>query len=163
VAQSLKIKRLREDVPAPDFAHPGDAGLDLRAADGCTIAPFERILIPTGISLAIPEGHAGLILPRSGNALKQGLSLANTPGLIDSGYRGEIKVLAINLDPRIPITIEPGDRIAQLVIIATAQLALIEADELDTTIRGAGGFGSTGTGSQIDQKGRAEGQVLQDQ
>ena len=140
----LEIKRLNPDLPLPRYAHPGDAGLDLYAAEDALIAPGERILIPTGIAVALPEGYAGFVQPRSGLAIKQGLSLVNTPGLIDSHYRGEIKVIAINLDPRVPITVARGDKIAQLVIQPVARVELAEVDELDETMRGEGGFGSTG-------------------
>ena len=140
----LEIKRLTTDLPLPRYAHPGDAGLDLYAAEDALIAPGERILVPTGIAVAIPEGYAGFVQPRSGLAIKQGLSLVNTPGLIDSHYRGEIKVIAINLDPRVPITVVRGDKIAQLVIQPVARVELAEVDELDETMRGEGGFGSTG-------------------
>jgi len=140
----VMIKRLDPDLPLPRYAHEGDAGLDLYAAQDVTIAPFQRVLIPTGIATAIPEGYAGFVQPRSGLAIKQGLSLVNTPGLIDSHYRGEIKVIAINLDPEKPIVISRGDKLAQLVIQAVAHAELIEVAELDETVRGEGGFGSTG-------------------
>lgn len=140
----LEIKRLNPDLPLPRYAHPGDAGLDLYAAEDALIAPGERVLVPTGIAVAIPEGYAGFVQPRSGLAIKQGLSLVNTPGLIDSHYRGEIKVIAINLDPRVAIAVARGDKIAQLVIQPIARVELTEVDELDETMRGEGGFGSTG-------------------
>ncbi|MDZ4654516.1 MAG: dUTP diphosphatase [Coriobacteriia bacterium] len=139
----LQIKRLDPDLPLPRYAHEGDAGLDLFAAENVTLEPFRRALIPTGIAVAIPEGHAGFVQPRSGLAIKQGLSLVNTPGLIDSHYRGEIKVIAINLDPETPITIARGDKIAQLVIQPVARVELTEVSELEKTVRGEGGFGST--------------------
>ena len=140
----LQIRRCRDEARMPAFAHPGDAGLDLCAAVPCTLKPFERAQIPTGLQVAIPAGHAGLVLPRSGNALKLGLTLVNTPGLIDSGYRGELKVLAINLDPETSITLEVGDRIAQLVVIAIPDLVIGEVGELDETQRGEAGLGSSG-------------------
>lgn len=140
----LRVRRCREGARIPRFAHPGDAGLDLYAACDCNLQPFERALIPTGLQIAIPEGFAGFVMPRSGNALKLGLSFPNTPGLIDSGYRGELQVLAINLDPATPIPLEAGDRIAQLVILPVPALAIREVDELDETRRGAAGFGSSG-------------------
>lgn len=140
----LEIKRLDPGLPLPRYAHDGDAGLDLFSAEDVTIAPFQRVLVPTGIAVAIPEGHAGFVQPRSGLAIKQGLSLVNTPGLIDSHYRGEIKVIAINLDPETPIVIKRGDKLAQLVIQAVARVDLVEVTALDETVRGEGGFGSTG-------------------
>lgn len=118
--------------------------LDLRANEDVTLAPHERRLISTGLAVAIPEGFAGFVQPRSGLALKQGLSMANTPGLVDSHYRGELKVCAVNLDDEHPITIERGERIAQLVIQRVPTVRLVEVDELDETDRGAGGFGSSG-------------------
>ena len=140
----MEIKRLDDGLPMPRYAHEGDAGLDLFAAEGIVLQPLQRHLIPTGIAVAIPQGCAGFVQPRSGLAIKQGLSLVNTPGLIDSHYRGEIKVIAINLDPTTPITISRGDKIAQLVIQRVECVDFAEVDELDTTVRGEGGFGSTG-------------------
>jgi dUTP pyrophosphatase len=140
----VAIKRLDCELPLPAYAHPGDAGLDLFSADDVTIGPGARVLIPTGIAVAIPDGFAGFVQPRSGLAIKNGLSLVNTPGLIDAHYRGEIKVIAINLDPEQPISIARGDKIAQLVIQPVARVQLVETDELDETARGEGGFGSTG-------------------
>ncbi|SDC18799.1 dUTP diphosphatase [Parafannyhessea umbonata] len=141
---NLTIKRLDEDVELPQYAYPGDAGLDLRSNADLVLKPFERKLIPTGLAIAIPEGYAGFVQPRSGLALKQGLSFPNTPGLIDSHYRGELKVVAINLDPQNPILINKGDRIAQLVIQEVPVVNLVEVKELDETDRGSGGFGSSG-------------------
>jgi len=140
----LHVKRLDVDLPMPAYAHEGDAGLDLRSAVDVTLQPFERTLVPTGIAVAIPEGCAGFVQPRSGLAIKAGLSLVNTPGLIDSHYRGEIKVIAINLDPAVPIEIRRGDKLAQLVIQAVERATLIEVEDLSETARGEGGFGSTG-------------------
>ncbi|MHB8707009.1 MAG: dUTP diphosphatase [Coriobacteriia bacterium] len=140
----MEIKRLDTTLPLPRYAHAGDAGLDLYAAGDVVLQPFERHLVPTGIAVAIPEGCAGFVQPRSGLAIKQGLSLVNTPGLIDSHYRGEIKVIAINLDPHTPIRISRGDKIAQLVVQRVECVDLTEVDELDETVRGEGGFGSTG-------------------
>jgi len=140
----LLIKRLDSDLPLPAYAHVGDAGMDLYAAADMVLNPFERQLIPTGIAVAIPVGFAGFVQPRSGLAIRNGLSLVNTPGLIDSHYRGEIKVIAINLDPHVPIEVKRGDKIAQFVIQPVAYADLIEVDELDETVRGEGGFGSTG-------------------
>ena len=140
----LPIKRLDSDVILPSYAYKGDAGLDLRANVDVDIAPFERKLIPTGLAVAIPEGFAGFVQPRSGLALKSGLSMANTPGLIDAHYRGELKVIAVNLDANEPIHISKGERIAQLVIQRVPVVSLMEVDELDKTDRGTGGFGSSG-------------------
>lgn len=133
------------DLDVPAYAYPGDAGLDLRSAVDIDLQPFERALIPTGIALAIPRGYAGFVLPRSGSAIKQGLSLVNAPGLIDSSYRGEIKVIAINLDPKEPLAIRRNDRIAQLVVLETPVVTLAKVDELEDSQRGAGGFGSSGS------------------
>lgn len=141
---TLPIKRLDPTVELPSYAYAGDAGLDLRANEDVVLAPHERRLISTGLAIAIPEGYAGFIQPRSGMALKKGLSMANTPGLIDAHYRGELKVLAINLDHETPIVIERGERIAQLVIQKVPVVTLQEVQELDETDRGAGGFGSSG-------------------
>jgi len=141
----LPITRLDAGLPVPSYAHDGDAGLDLCAGADISLAPFERVLISTGVAVAIPEGHAGFVLPRSGLAVRSGLSLVNAPGLIDSHYRGEIKVVAINLDPFTPIEIRRGDRIAQLVIQPVVRADVQEVDTLDTTARGEGGFGSTGS------------------
>jgi dUTP pyrophosphatase len=140
----LRIRRLDPALPLPAYAHEGDAGMDLYAAADVTLQPFERALVPTGIAVAIPEGYAGFVQPRSGLAIKRGLSLVNTPGLIDSHYRGEIKVIAINLDAAEPIHIARGEKVAQFVIQAVERAGLEEVDELDITARGEGGFGSTG-------------------
>ncbi len=141
---TLPIQRLDPAVELPSYAYVGDAGLDLRSAGDVVLAPHERRLISTGLAIAIPDGYAGFVQPRSGMALKQGLSMANTPGLVDSHYRGELKVCAINLDDEKPIAITRGDRIAQLVILPVPQVTLLEVDQLDETDRGTGGFGSSG-------------------
>lgn len=140
----VAVKRIDEGVELPSYAYSGDAGLDLRASEDVVLKPFERRLISTGLAVAIPEGYAGYVQPRSGLALREGLSMANTPGLIDSHYRGELKVCAINLDPVKDIHIERGERIAQLVILQVPFVKLVEKGELDDTDRGAGGFGSSG-------------------
>ena len=140
----LPVQLLCDNARIPHTAHEGDAGIDLRSTEAMQIKPFERKLVPCGLALAIPQGYAGFVLPRSGSAIKQGLSLVNSPGLIDSGYRGELKCIAINLDPTQTINIEVGDRIAQLVIMKVENLRLLQVDELDQTERGKGGFGSTG-------------------
>lgn len=140
----LPIKRLDEGVELPSYAYEGDAGLDLRSAEDVVLKPFERRLVSTGLAIAIPDGYAGFVQPRSGLALREGLSMANTPGLIDAHYRGELKVCAINLDPERDIHITKGERIAQLVIQKVPRVSLMEVDELDETDRGVGGFGSSG-------------------
>lgn len=141
---SVFIKRLDPGVELPAYAHEGDAGLDLRANETVEIAPYERALVPTGLAIALPDGYAGFVQPRSGLALKRGLTIVNTPGLIDAHYRGELKVICINLDPSEPVRIGRGDRIAQLVIQEVPVVRLREVDELDETDRGVGGFGSSG-------------------
>lgn len=140
----VRIKRLDKDLPLPARAHRGDAGVDLHAVEGLTLAPGERRLVGTGVALALPLGTVGLIHPRSGLAAKQGLSIVNAPGTVDADYRGEIKVCLINLDPAVPIEITRGMRIAQLVIQKVELVDFEEVDELDETVRGAGGHGSTG-------------------
>ncbi len=140
----LRIKRLDPTVSLPSYAYSGDAGLDLRANESVDIQPYQRVLISTGLAIAIPDGYAGFVQPRSGLALKKGLTIANTPGLIDAHYRGELKVIAVNLDSENPIHIERGERIAQLVIQEVPIVHLVEVDELDETDRGTGGFGSSG-------------------
>lgn len=140
----VPIKRIDPTVELPSYAYEGDAGLDLRSNEDVVLAPLERRLVGTGLAVAIPKGYAGFVQPRSGMALKRGLSMANTPGLIDSHYRGELKVCAVNLDPETPISIERGERIAQLVIQRVPTVSLVEVGELDETDRGAGGFGSSG-------------------
>ena len=142
---SLLFQRLDPDAALPTSAHPGDAGFDLRANADVEIGPGERAKVPTGVAVAIPEGHAGLVLPRSGLASKQGLTLANAPGLIDAGYRGEVICAMVNLDREQPVKILRGDRVAQLVVVAIPDLEPAWADELPPTSRGDGGFGSTGT------------------
>jgi len=144
VSVRLEIKRLDSELPLPRYAHPGDAGLDLVAAQPLSLGPGERSLMPTGIAIAVPEGCAGFVLPRSGLALKRGLTLANSPGLIDSAYRGEVKVILVNLDPDTSIEVARGDKIAQLVVQRVECCSLVEVDELSVTQRGEGGFGSTG-------------------
>lgn len=141
----LPIMRLDPTVELPSYAYEGDAGLDLRSSEDVVLEPLERRLVSTGLAIAIPEGYAGFVQPRSGLALREGLSMANTPGLIDAHYRGELKVCAINLDPNRSIAITRGERIAQLVIQKVPSVRLVEVDELDQTDRGAGGFGSSGT------------------
>lgn len=144
VAMDLPFKRLDPGATLPGRAHPGDAGLDLRAAAAVVVGPGERAMVPTGLAVAIPDGHAGLVLPRSGLASRQGLTLANAPGLIDSGYRGEVICAVVNLDRTEAVEIARGDRIAQLVIVEVPDIRPVLVDELPDSTRGAGGFGSTG-------------------
>jgi len=141
----LRFKLLAEAARLPEVAHPGDAGLDLHAAEAATIDPAGgRASVGTGLAVEIPPGHAGLVLPRSGLAAKHGLALVNAPGLIDSGYRGEIRVLLLNTDPGEPFEIQVGDRIAQLLVVPFIETEPVEA-ELSESERGAGGFGSSGS------------------
>ena len=141
----LSIKRLDPSIPLPRYARPDDAGLDLHAAERAVLKPGERALVPTGLAIAIPKGFAGLVMPRSGLALRHGVTVLNAPGLIDAGYRGELKVLLINHDPTTTVTLERGERIAQLVISPVTTAELVEVVELPASERGEGGFGSTGT------------------
>jgi dUTP pyrophosphatase len=142
-APVLDVRRLDPELPIPQYAHPGDAGLDLFAADTTVLAPGERALVPCGVAVAIPEGHVGLVHPRSGLAVDHGLTLLNAPGTIDSGYRGELKVLLIN-HGQAPVEVRHGQRIAQLLLMPVALVDVREVDRLDSTARGTGGFGSTG-------------------
>ena len=140
----LQIQRLRTDAVLPERAYHGDAGLDLAACERVALAPGERAVVGTGLAVAIPEGYAGFIQPRSGLADRHGISIVNSPGLIDSGYRGELKVILINTDTSHAFIVEPGMRIAQLVVLEVPQLELVETDELPATERGVRGHGSTG-------------------
>jgi len=140
----LPISRLNEAAVLPTRAHDGDAGLDLYACEAAHIGPGERWSVGTGVAVEIPEGHAGLVLPRSGLAKKHGITLVNAPGLIDSGYRGELRVLLLNTDPADTFRVEPGDRIAQLVISPVVLAEPVEAAALAESARGDGGFGSSG-------------------
>jgi len=142
---TLQVQRLDSTTPLPEYAYPGDAGLDLRAACDCMLLPEQRAPVPTGLKIAIPQGYAGLVVPRSGMASRLGLSVVNTPGLIDSQYRGEVVVLAVNHDANEAVTIKKGDRIAQLVIVPVPLVELIEVTELDKTERNEKGFGSSGS------------------
>lgn len=140
----IAVRRLDPRLPAPTYAHPGDAGADLHAAEAATLAPGERVLVPTGIAVALPDGFAAFVHPRSGLALRHGLSVVNTPGTIDAGYRGEIKVLLVNHDLHETVRIARGDRIAQLVVQRVEHVTFREVESLEDTSRGAGGYGSTG-------------------
>lgn len=138
------VHRLDPELPLPAYEHPGDAGLDLRARIGVTLAPGERAVVPTGIAIALPPGHVALVCARSGLAARHGISLVNAPGVVDAGYRGEIAVILVNHDPSTPVTLARGDRIAQLLIQRVETAELIEVTELPGSHRGSGGFGSTG-------------------
>ena len=140
----VAVLRLDRGLPLPAYAHPGDAGADLMTTVDVTLAPGERALVPTGISIAFPEGYVALVHPRSGLAARHGLSLVNTPGTVDAGYRGEIKVLLINHDTTEPVELRRGDRVAQLVFQRVEQAVLTEVDALPESVRGIGGYGSTG-------------------
>ena len=140
----VPISRLDPGIPLPSYAHPGDAGADLVSTIDVSLGPGERKLVPTGISIALPEGYAAFVHPRSGLAARHGLSVVNTPGTIDSGYRGEIKVLLINHDQREPVDLHRGDRIAQLVIQQVEHARFAEVETLPDSVRGDGGYGSTG-------------------
>ena len=144
----VHIKLLDEELPMPRYQHEGDAGLDLPSRIDFVLEPGERAMIPTGIAVAIPRGYAGFVLPRSGLASRNGISLVNTPGLIDSGYRGELAIVMINTDKREPFHIKRGDRIAQLVIQQVIEATTVRVNELEETSRGEGGFGSTGRSDQ---------------
>lgn len=139
----LSIRRLREDAVLPDRAYAGDAGLDLTACERHELGPGERAVVPTGLAVAIPEGHAGFVQPRSGLASQHGITIVNTPGLVDSGYRGELRVVLLNTDARERFVIEPGMRIAQLVVVPVPEVELVEVDELPESDRGVRGFGSS--------------------
>jgi dUTP pyrophosphatase len=141
---NVRVRRLDPDALLPTRAHPGDAGLDLYALDGAILGPGERASLRTGIAVEIPDGQAGLVLPRSGLAQRHGIALVNAPGLIDSGYRGEVRVLLLNTDRSEPFEILAGDRIAQLVLVAVETPDVVVVDELELSERGAGGFGSSG-------------------
>ena len=141
---TLEYRLLSETALPPARAHDGDAGMDLHADEAAHLDPGDRASVGTGVAVAIPEGHAGLVLPRSGLAANHGITLVNTPGLIDSGYRGELRVLLLNTDRTRAFRVMPGDRIAQLVLVRVEAPELSEVGELSETVRGEGGFGSTG-------------------
>ena len=143
----LLVARLRDDALLPAQAYDGDAGLDLAACGRAELGPGERAVVGTGVAVVIPDGYAGLVLPRSGLAARHGLTIVNAPGLIDSGYRGEVKVILLNTDAREPFTVEPGMRIAQLVLVEATSVRLVEVEELPESERGAAGMGSSGVGS----------------
>lgn len=139
----LPVRRLREDAVLPERAYSGDAGLDLAACERHELEPGERALVGTGLAVAIPEGYAGFVQPRSGLAARHGISVVNSPGLVDSGYRGEIRVVLLNTDAAEPFVVEPGMRIAQLVVLPVPELEPIVVDELPLSERGVRGFGSS--------------------
>jgi dUTP pyrophosphatase len=145
----VAVLRLDRGLPLPSYAHPGDAGADLMTTVDVALAPGERALVPTGISIALPEGYVALVHPRSGLAARHGISVVNTPGTIDAGYRGEIKVLLINHDLTEPVELQRGDRIAQLVFQRVERAVLTEVDALPESVRGIGGYGSTGGSSGL--------------
>ena len=140
----IPVTRLRDDAALPTRAYPGDAGLDLVACERHELAPGGRAMVGTGIAVAIPDGHAGLVTPRSGLAAKHGITIVNTPGLVDSGYRGELRVILLNTDREETFTVEPGMRIAQLLVMPVVAVDVVEVDGLTETARGSGGFGSSG-------------------
>jgi dUTP pyrophosphatase len=140
----LRVRRISAAATLPTRATAGDAGLDLYASEGARLGPGARSSVGTGIAVEVPEGHAGLVLPRSGWAAKHGIALVNAPGLIDAGYRGEVRVLLLNTDREAVFEVEPGDRVAQLLVVPFSDLKPVEVDELGSTERGEGGFGSTG-------------------
>jgi dUTP pyrophosphatase len=144
-ALALEVRRLHPSAVVPRRAHDGDAGLDLHAVEAVVLAPGERASVGTGLAVAIPRGQAGLVLPRSGLALRSGIALVNAPGLIDAGYRGELRVLLLNTDREVPCEIAVGDRVAQLVLVRVELPATVEVDELPGSERGEGGFGSSGS------------------
>ncbi|HEX6486544.1 MAG TPA: dUTP diphosphatase [Nocardioidaceae bacterium] len=140
----ILIRRLDAEVPLPSYAHPGDAGADLTTTVDVHLAPGERAMVPTGIGIALPEGFVALVHPRSGLAARCGISIVNAPGTVDAGYRGEVKVMLINLDPAEPVTLRRGDRIAQLVVQRVERARFVEVERLPGSARGDGGYGSTG-------------------
>jgi dUTP pyrophosphatase len=148
----LRVRRLAPHVPLPAYAHRGDAGLDLAAAEAVTLAPGARAAVPTGLAVAVPEGWVGLVHPRSGLAKRHGVTVANAPGTIDAGYRGELEVLLVNLGDD-EVVFRPGDRIAQLLLQRVGRAEVVEVDELDPTTRGDGGFGSTGLATGVAEAG----------
>jgi dUTP pyrophosphatase len=139
----LAVRRLRPEAVLPGRAYPGDAGLDLTACERVELGPGERAVVGTGLAVAIPDGHAGFVQPRSGLAARHGISMVNTPGLVDSGYRGELRVILLNTDPQEPFVVEPGMRVAQLVVLPVPPVALVEVEELPASERGGRGFGSS--------------------
>jgi dUTP pyrophosphatase len=152
----IAITRVDRDVPLPAYAHPGDAGADLVTTVDVRLEPGERALVPTGVAIALPEGYVALVHPRSGLAARHGVSIVNTPGTVDAGYRGEIRVLLVNLDQRTAVDLRRGDRIAQLVVQRVERAWFREVDRLPGSARGAGGYGSTGGLSAVPAETREE-------
>lgn len=148
----ILITRLDPDVPLPSYAHPGDAGADLVTTVDVRLGPGERALVPTGVAMALPDGYVGLVHPRSGLAARHGLSIVNAPGTVDAGYRGEVRVLLVNLDARTPVQLSRGDRIAQLVVQRFERATFVEVEALPESVRGEGGYGSTGGFSADPQR-----------
>lgn len=143
-ANQVLVRRLDPEVPMPSYAHQGDAGADLVTTADATIAPGERAVLGTGLAVALPPGYVGFVTPRSGLAARAGVGMVNAPGVLDAGYRGEIRLVLVNLDPREPVALRRGDRVAQLVIQRVERAVFHEVDELPASARGEGGFGSTG-------------------
>ena len=158
-AVDVLVVRLDPDLPLPAYAHPGDAGLDLLSSVDADVAPSERALLPTGIAIALPDGYAAFVHPRSGLAIREGLTVANAPGTVDAGYRGEVKVAVVNLDATRTVSVRRGDRIAQLVVQRVEQVVFHEVERLPGSARAGGGFGSTGraAGPSHDQSNSAAG------
>lgn len=152
----VRLVRLDPELPVPSYARPGDAGADLHAAEDAVLAPGQRQLVGTGVAIELPWGTVGLVHPRSGLAARHGISIVNSPGTIDAGYRGEVKVCLVNLDPERTFEVRRGDRIAQLVVQPVLQAAFVEVDALSDSSRGSGGYGSTGVGAG-DGVGMADG------
>jgi dUTP pyrophosphatase len=150
----ILITRLDQDVPLPSYSHPGDAGADLVTTVDVHLEPGERTLVPTGVAIALPDGYVGLVHPRSGLAAKLGVSIVNAPGTVDAGYRGEISVLLVNLDPAKPVDLSRGDRVAQLVVQQVEKARFVEVERLPGSARGDGGYGSTGGFAHTPEEGR---------
>ena len=138
------VQLLDPDLPAPSYAHPGDAGADLVTRVDVTLEPLQRCTVPTGVAIALPDGYVGFVVPRSGLAFKHGITIVNAPGTVDAGYRGEIQVTLVNTDTTTPVVLRRGDRIAQLVVQRVSRARFVEVQRLPGSVRGTGGFGSTG-------------------
>jgi dUTP pyrophosphatase len=149
-AVQVLIRRLDDSVPIPSYGHPGDAGADLTTTEAAELAPGERAVLRTGVSIALPDGYAAFVHPRSGLAARCGVAMVNAPGTVDAGYRGEIKVIVVNLDPRESVRFEKGDRVAQLVVQQVERVRFCEVAELPRSARAAGGFGSTGGHAAVE-------------
>ena len=158
-ALEVLLRRVDPDVPLPAYEHPGDAGADLRTTEACRLAPGERAVLPTGVSVALPEGYAAFVHPRSGLAARCGVALVNAPGTVDAGYRGEIKVIVVNLDPREAVRFERFERIAQLVVQQVERVRFVPVAELPGSARAEGGFGSTGGHASVEGERGTSGQA----